>query len=387
MPDALPPDATSDLRAAGPPLPIAIRSSGEPEFCPGLEAAIACAGRIERATHGFHAYPAGMHADCAAAVIAMAPAGAIHDPFCGGGTVLVEAMLAGRNSSGTDLSPIALLTSRARTADPALATAMRSAARKLAAAAQLRTETEVPEICQDWYEPHVAFEIGRLRDGIQEYDGAVKLLLNAVLSSIIVKASWRASDTSNRRQPHQRAPGTTAILFHKKARELGRMMEDLPTGDDRPVCRLKMADARRHGPPPGTSLILTSPPYPGVYDYVPMQQLRHAWLGMNADLGLAAEVGSRRSFRAQGRANALRVWREDTNDWIRCQVDALSPGSHIAIVVGDGIVGGRTVDTLSPTIESLRNAGTRILGRASADRPDHAREAIRTEHIVLASRT
>ncbi len=373
-------------RAAGPPPPTAVRSSGDPDLCPALERAVACAGRVDRATHGFHAYPAGMHADCAREIIGLAPPGTVHDPFCGGGTVLVEALLAGRDASGTDLSPVALLVSRARTADPALATPLRAAARKLAAAARLRTDTFIPEVCADWYEHHVAAELGRLRDGIAEIQGPERVLLNAVLSSIVVKVSWRKSDTSNRRRPHHRPPGTTAVLFHKKARELGRMLAELPDGDDRAVARLKLADARVQSPPPGTSLVLTSPPYPGVYDYVPMQQLRHLWLELDASRGLGAEVGSRRSFRSQGRQAALRVWREDTERWIDAQVRGLVPGGHIAIVVGDGLVGGKVVDTLSPTIEALRKAGARIRGRASADRPDHARDTIRTEHIVLASR-
>lgn len=373
-------------RAAGPPPPIDVRSSGDDDVCPALERAIACSGRVERATHGFHTYPAGMHADCAREIIAIAPPGAVHDPFCGGGTVLVEALLAGRSATGTDLSPVAMLVSRARTADPALATAMRSAARKLAAAARLRTDTEVPQPLREWYEEHVAYELGRLRDGIAAVQGPERILLNAVMSSILVKVSWRESDTSNRRRPYHRPPGTTAVLFHKKARELGRMMEALPAGDDRPRARLKLADARVQGPPPGTSLVLTSPPYPGVYDYVPMQQLRHIWLGLDAGHGLGAELGSRRSFRAMGRGAALRTWREDTGRWIATQVAGLAPGGQIAIVVGDGLVGGRTVDTLSPTIEALRAAGARIRARASADRPDHARETVRTEHVVLAQR-
>src|SRR5262249_17266475 len=60
--------------------------------------------------HGFHSYPARMHpATAARLVAAFAPPGAtVLDPFCGSGTVLVEAMLAGRRAVGTDLNPLAV---------------------------------------------------------------------------------------------------------------------------------------------------------------------------------------------------------------------------------------------------------------------------------------
>ena len=84
-----------------------------------------------------------------------------------------------------------------------------------------------------------------------------------------------------------------------------------------------------------------------------------------------------------GRQDALKHWRADTSDWITTCTESLISGGAVAIVVGDGLVGDRPVDTLSPTIEAMREAGLEIEARASADRPDHARETIRTEHIVV----
>ena len=369
-------------RESGPPKPLAIRASGSDQMKEVLKKAVAASGRVERATHGFHTYPAGMHADTAAAIIAACP-GPVHDPFCGGGTVLVEAMLAERPCSGTDVSPIALLVAQARVAGPDMAPLLRSASRKLAAAAQLRVDVDVPEACVEWYQPHVAQEIGRLRDGIAEYDEHLQPLLRAVLSSILIKASYRQSDTVNRRVTHHRPPGTTAILFHKKARELARKIDENPPNVE---VQLAHADARMQIPPPNTRLVLTSPPYPGVYDYVPMQQLRLAWLEIDALDGKKAEIGSRRSFRSKGRLDALKRWREDTNEWIEACSEGLESGGYLAIVVGDGLVGDKPVDTLSPTADAMHAAGLQIEARASADRPDHARETIRTEHIVLAKK-
>lgn len=369
-------------RHAGPPLAAAVRRAGDEGWSKLLAEALVMDGAVDRATHGFHTYPARMHPDAAAAIIAECP-GAVHDPFCGGGTVLVEGLLAGRESTGTDASPIAVLVSQARTADKSMTTPMRSAARKITEAARLRVDVEVPELAERWYQPHVAQELGRVRDGIAAADPAVQPLLQALFSSIIIKTSFRKSDTQNRRETHHRAPGTTAILFHKKARELGRWLDQMPDGP-RPVARI--GDARRDTMVKDCGLVLTSPPYPGVYDYVPMQQLRAAWLDLDLGPGAGTEVGSRRSFRAQGRKDALKRWREDTAAWIGAQGRCLAPGGRMVIVVGDGLVGDRMVDALGPTVEAMNAAGMKVVARASADRPDYARESIRIEHMVMAEK-
>ena len=366
-------------KKSGPPKASSIRKHGDEKMASILARALAKEGMIESATHNFHTYPARLHPDSTKLLLPHTT-GIVHDPFCGGGTVLVEAQLAGREASGSDLSPIAELVTRARCAGPELAPLLRSASRKIAAKAQLRTDVEVPEVAVKWYEEHVAQEIGRIRDSIPEYDPKVQPILWAVLSSILVKVSYRKSDTSNIREPHHRPPGTTAVLFHKKARELGRMLDKMPA---RPPILFTRGDARLIKPEKKVGLIITSPPYPGVYDYLPMHQLRYAWLGIEAEEGLGREIGSRRAFRAKGRADALKKWQDDTKQWIANQASALQEGGAMVIVVGDGLVGNKLVDALYPTTEAMQASGLTIFARASADRPDHARNAIRIEHMVM----
>jgi len=366
-------------RIAGPGKALELRTAGDEAVSAVLAQALAQDGTVDRATHGFHTYPAGLHPDAVRILVGAFP-GAVHDPFCGGGTVLVEGILQGRKTTGGDLSSIALLVASARTADPALASPLRADARRIADQAKLRKDVEVPEELREWYEPHVAQEIGRMRDAIPDARPEVQRLLWAVLSSIVVKASFRESDTSNTRVPHHRPPGSTAILFHKKARELGRRIEALPAQRD---VRIKRADARTDAPSGPLGLILTSPPYPGVYDYLPLQQLRNLWLAIDPGEAFAQEIGSRRSFRAH-RADAVTQWRADTASWISRQSKALDSSGALIVVVGDGLVAGKTVDALSPTVEALRAAGLDVQARASVDRQDHARDRIRTEHLVCA---
>jgi len=367
-------------KSSGPVEASSVRQHGDEKMAAVLAEALAASDTVDRATHPFHTYPARMHPDSARLILPHTT-GDVHDPFCGGGTVLIEAKLAGRKAFGSDISPIAHLVANARLADPSLAAPMRAASRRIADKAKLRIDVEVPELCQNWYQEHVAQEMGRIRDGIKEQDHKIQPLLNAVFSSIVVKASYRKSDTSNKMEKHHRPPKSTAILFHKKAREFARMLEAMPA---EPSATLIHGDARSVVPGQKVGLVLTSPPYPGVYDYLPMHQLRYAWLGLEPEDSLMREIGARRNFRSKGRTDALKTWMEDTDRWIKMQASILEPGGAMIIVVGDGLVAGKLVDALYPTTEAMKAAGLEIFARASADRPDHARNAIRIEHMVMA---
>ncbi|HXI57559.1 MAG TPA: DNA methyltransferase, partial [Polyangia bacterium] len=74
-------------------------------------------GLARALTHGFHSYAGRMHPSIArGAIDAFSAVGdSVVDPFCGSGTVLVEAMGLGRRAVGVDASPLGVAIARART--------------------------------------------------------------------------------------------------------------------------------------------------------------------------------------------------------------------------------------------------------------------------------
>ncbi|MEQ1571667.1 MAG: hypothetical protein ABMA64_38920 [Myxococcota bacterium] len=362
---------------------------GDPALSAVAAEALSCTGDVERATHGFHTWPAGLHPDAAKLLIGALPGDSVLDPFCGGGTVLVEAQIAGRRAVGRDVSPVARLVALGRTATPddALLTRVRSAARKLVAAA--RTADKAPpepilSAVREWYAPHVGWELESLRSGIAACPADVQPLLWLCFSSILVKTSFRKSDTSAQRVKHDRPRGTAAVLFHKKVRELGRRLEALralvPAGT--PPSDVQLADARTFTLRQRVDLVLTSPPYPSTYDYLPMQHLRTVWLGQDAGDG---EIGARRYWRAGG-ADARRQWIADTHAWTARAAAATNPGGRLVVVIGDGLTPAAEIDTSGPTEEAAIRAGLVTIARASVPRPDFARETLRWEHCFVFGR-
>ncbi len=351
-----------------------------------LAVALAAMGEVERATHGFHSYAAGLHPDAAAGLVAAFPGDSVLDPFAGGGTVLVEGRIAGRRTIGRDVSPVALLvaTARTTTAGEETLTQVRSAARRLAEQAR-KAKADPPDrilrAVADWYAPYVLHELEAIRRGIAETEpGLPRALLEACFSSILVKVSWRKSDTSQQRVRHDRPPGTAAVLFHKKTRELGRkiaaLRELVPAGTPPPD--LALADARRLELLEPVDLVLTSPPYPSTYDYVPMQHLRTVWLGLPDGEG---EIGSRRAFR-EGQRDARQEWMDDTRAWMSRALRWLRPSGHLVIVIGDGLTPAGPIDSAAVTEEAARDVGFEAFARASVERPDFARDTMRWEHAL-----
>lgn len=68
-------------------------------------------------THGLHTYVAAMIPQLAKRLIDVyvPQKGVVFDPFCGGGAVLVEAILFGREATGADVNHLAALVSKAKT--------------------------------------------------------------------------------------------------------------------------------------------------------------------------------------------------------------------------------------------------------------------------------
>jgi hypothetical protein len=263
---------------------------------------------------------------------------------------------------------------------------MRSAARKLTE--QARTSKEPPPeriryTLADWYAPSALAELWSLRQGIDALqDPITQEALRAVFSSIVVKVSWRRSDTSAQRKRHHRPPGTVATFFHKRTREFARQQvafrELVPEGT--PLADIAAGDARAIEVPEPVGLAITSPPYPATYDYLPMQHLRSVWLGGLDQVDMNQEIGSRRQWREGSRA-ARRNWLRATELWTRSVAKNLAPSGVLVVVIGDGLTPMGVVDSSEGTELAARAAGLQVLARASLERPDHARGTVRWEHV------
>jgi hypothetical protein len=334
--------------------------------------------------HGFHTYPARMHpATASRLVVALSSPGAtVLDPFCGSGTVLVEAMIAGRRAVGTDLNPIAvrLATLKTTLRDAPWLEALVAAAREVAAVADERrvrragASKRYPPDDVAAFDPHVLLELDSLRTAITKRDDPdVRGVLELVLSAILVKVSRRASDTSAAASPRRIAAGFPARLFARKTEELARRLTELaalvPPGP--PPARVALDDATRLRTVGASTVdaVVTSPPYVATYDYLAHHALRMRWLGLDATAFAAGEMGARRRYAKLDADGARAAWTRELAAALRALSRVCRKGARVALVVADSAVDGQAlradalVDAVAPGSGFVR------IARASQRRP------------------
>ncbi len=355
---------------------------------------------VRALTHGFHSYAGRMHPSTARrAILAFSSARArILDPFCGSGTVLVEAMAHGRIATGVDASPLAVAIAQVRTTplSPAGRERLMAKAAEIGEASAERARKRRSLAIPRWarreitrFEPHVALELLGLRTLVMETaEDEVGRALRMCLSSILVKFMRDAEHAQ------RIARGLPSVFFAGRARELARGLDALEraTPADTPAPTVRAQDARAYPSLPDASfdLVLSSPPYAGTYDYAEHHDVRFLWLGLERETFERSQVGAR----AHGLGAPARAWSEGRRRWLAEMGRVLAPGGQAVLVVGDGVVGDRPEDAANAIAAAAPAARLEPIARAFQARPIHDRRLrdlfggpTRREHVVLLRRT
>lgn len=368
---------------------------GDDDVARALAAALdASAAERDTLTHGFHAYPARMHPSIAAVALdAFARSGdLVLDPFCGSGTVLVEARLRGLESTGIDLNPLALriaevktdrrdAESRERFHRTLLDVAARSEARVRA-----RTYARAPLSREDasWYAPHVLKELAGLRQEILAVGHTRdRRALEIVMSSLLVKLSLQRADTTERATDKRIRKGLSTELFVRKGEELVERWEALDAACPArsPIPELVWENAADLPALQGDrfGLVLSSPPYGGTYDYVDHHARRYAWLDLDPEPLRRGELGARRRLRSE---HDLRHWDGEVLAFLNSLRRVVRLDAFALLLVGDGQLGDRRVDAAAQLAGLGPDAGWVAVAAASQLRPDWTGREPRREHLV-----
>lgn len=260
--------------------------------------------QVSYATHGIHRYPAKFIPQIPRLCIERFsdPGDKILDPFMGSGTTMLEAFVAGRDSYGIDVHPLARLIAKVKTT-PLDPEALEEAGERLIE--EVRNDSTdasdwIPEIPnrEHWFRPRVLQELARIKRQIWKIgSGDQQDFFKICFSSIIRRVSNSDDDSL--------IPEVTS--FQRRLEEQGKTSHDAIGRFENSV-RAKLLDARslwelsadvfrEHGHVPSICLIgrdardielrdgsvdlaVTSPPYASAVHYVSVHKLEMFWLGL-----------------------------------------------------------------------------------------------------------
>ena len=251
-------------------------------------ASIQCQSPVVGLTHGFYKYPARFAPQLARALIERftEPGDVVLDPFCGGGTSLVEAAALGRRAVGLDISPLAVFLARVKTYP--LSSASRGELQRWAQeTSRLTLRTPVSQPSKSWrergYHKHLtSTQTWPIRKSIELLLSRIERLSHSRLQEFARCAVLRAGQWAlDGRKAFPTAKKFRAKFAHLVTEMLNGMSEygiacqQAGISGDTPICLLRSANSlhleeglKDLWPP---KLILTSPPYPGVH------VLYHRW--------------------------------------------------------------------------------------------------------------
>lgn len=276
-----------------------------------------------RLTHYLFRFPAKFHPPVARALLERY-AGAdrrVLDPFCGSGTLLVEAAVSGRSAVGTDVDPLAVFVSQVK-CRPLQAIALEKSwttlwprierwRRTAFDYTRMRFEDITSEVMlqetarldrpkipnlEHWFRRYVVVDLARIRDEIRKVPmpHTHRAFFELCFASII-RASSNADPvpvsglevTSYMKRRDE--AGRTVDPFALLERAVRRAIVDMGAYEGaatKPVgVSAFRADATRVSArlraPVGT--VITSPPYHGAVDYYRRHQLEMFWLGLTSD--------------------------------------------------------------------------------------------------------
>lgn len=377
----------------------------------------------ERFTHLIHSYPAKLLCNIPYYFLSTTDLfcpyeGFVLDPFCGTGTVLLEAIASGRNAYGADANPLAVLISKVKTTYIPKEELLDTLSAILTRARRDHSIFPPDEMIGEWFSESTINQLHRLEVSIGKVRKAKqKDFFLLCFSNLIKKVSFadptisvpvklnpnRFVEGSERRESAQfRLKTLQDVDVYDKFESICMLniarVDSLKDLDKRVSAEVISNDARnltRHltggelladG---SVDLIFTSPPYAGAQKYIRASRLNLYWLGtkqsaairdlndknigredyhraqtlQRIETGIPAADAVLENLYAKGKAERACIVGTYLNE-MKTALDesyrVLKPGGYMILVIGNNTVSGISFNTQDYLTTYLQSKGMHL---------------------------
>jgi len=280
------------------------------------------------------------------------------DPFMGSGTTLLACKERGLDSYGFDVSPLAVLASRAKTNDYDAAE-LKQAIKHLSKSKFRKPDASaVPKDVRRFFNPHTLDDVLFFREQISQCKAEVSDFLKLGLITSATRCSYMYKDGAVLKVRKKPVP-----VFRKfYIRTLRKMLSDLgktgfrqcQTFADQGDARQLRIDSRF------IDLVITSPPYLNKIEYTKIYGIEeHLFFGapfgrrgMRSYVGTDVKEDAEQVFPDQELPDFANAYFSDLKQVFSELRRACKPGAVLAFVIGDGCLPDRVVhvDSLLPRL-------------------------------------
>ena len=288
------------------------------------------------------------------------------DPFMGSATTLVEAQRLGRRSIGVDINPISVLIARSKLFNHDTVLVLEYINRLLT---KVQTHWEdlqpgdVPEPVQQekWFAQSTLTELRKLWGLIAFDNSEFSEIGKSAFSSVLIsccKETRHWGYICDNSTPKTERVGEAKEAFLKSLKLYKVAYENRLAWPDQVIeeAEVVQGDARTamaNINDDEVDLVVTSPPYFGVADYVKAQRLSMEWLNLEIEPVRKAEIGARsKRHRKTAATDFLHELEQVFTECFR----TLKPGGYAVVVFGSPA----RQDMLPGFLEGLQNTGFEI---------------------------
>ena len=292
------------------------------------------------------------------------------DPFCGSGTLAVDAILQERTIFCSDVSPLSILITKAKTSHIDYSLALEALEKVTQKVRRLNIADDFRDIPQNvirWFLPSTLSSIIKIKIaiGLCCNDEKIKTLFLCSLAAIIRTVSLGTNQQGRLFKDIESAVPDALEHFLKKTKLNIRQASSLPPLANVFVSQATAGEIKFATKP---DLAVLHPPYFNSYKYSTVYVLELGILGIDRSSIKNLEV--RESFKMGAKAR-IDHYLEDMVRVLKNVTSQMKPNGKISLIIGDTILLGEYQPVLSKLLEAIAPQGFEV-EKLAIRRPKHS---------------